>query len=122
MVLQEEINDFAIGYRIVDVKNGKVLSLFHGTQKSREIKLDQWNVADIKKVRDGSGDNWYYSGWHFLWGKSVCERFFEKTFKNKENRKVVKCLVCGNLRPKHPKNPNSIFLADKIFISSVDVF
>lgn len=107
-----------VGYRIVEIKNGKALSLFHGTQHSREITLDYWNEADIKSVRDGRCGKWYASGWHFLINKEDCEKMLEKRFRVKKNRRVVKCYVMGNLR----KKSNSLsWLADKIYISSEEL-
>ena len=112
-----------IGYRIVEIKNNKILSLFHGTNKSREIKLDKWNKSNIKLVQDGSGDkNKYLSGWHFLKNEKDCNNFFNKMFKNKENRFVIKCEVRGNIRPKFSnKNGKACFLANQIKINYNDV-
>lgn len=108
-----------IGYRIVEIKNGKVMSLFHGTNKSREIKLDQWNTADKKQVRDGSGNRYYLSGWHVLTGKEECQKFFMDTFRIKENRYIIKCEVRGDIRPKHKGGRfKPCLLADEILIKS----
>jgi hypothetical protein len=112
-----------IGYRIVEIKNGKVLSLFHGTQGSREIFLDVWNLCDFKFVRDGSKGQTYISGWHVMKSKEECENLFEKTFRIKENRKVIKCEVRGNIHPKHSwvEKDGACLLANEIFISSADI-
>lgn len=112
------------GYRIVEIKNNKVMSLFHGTNKSREIKLDTWNRCDKKVVQDGSGQEKkkYLSGWHFLLNKDECEKFFMSMFKIKENRYIVPCRVRGNVRPKHPDGRGKpCFLADEILIFSKDI-
>lgn len=111
-----------IAYRIVEVKNGKVLSLFHGTKRSREIFLDVWNLCDFKIVRDGSNGKSYISGWHFLKSRKECEEFFMKMFRKKENRFVVPCEVRGNIRPKHPDGKGKpCYLANEIFISSANI-
>ena len=112
-----------VAYRIVEVKNGKVYSLFHGTQRSREIVLDRWNKADVKPVQDGSGQKKrYISGWHFLMSEQECEDFFMKMFRIKDNRRIVKCKVRGNIRPKHPDGKGKpAYLADEIYISSADL-
>jgi hypothetical protein len=112
-----------IGYRVVEVKNGKILSLFHGTNRSRKIEPDVWNKADIKLVQDGSGQKKkYISGWHFLASKKECENFFMTMFRIKKNRRVVKCEVRGNIRPKHPDGKGKpCLLADEILIRSGDI-
>ena len=108
-----------IGYRVVEIRNGKVMSLFHGTNGSREIYLNIWNAADKKPVQDGSGKkNRYISGWHFLQSREECEKFFDKMFRVKKNRYVVLCIVRGNIRAKHTEDfrGNPCWLADEIFI------
>jgi hypothetical protein len=41
----------------VEVKKGKIFSLFHGTQGSRNLPAGIWLKADKKIVRDGSCAN-----------------------------------------------------------------
>ena len=109
-------------YRIVEIKKGKVLSLFHGTNKSREIPLDVWYPCNSKLVRDGSGKKYYQSGWHVLESKEACEKFFMSMFRIKTDRHIVKCEVRGNIRPKHPDGRGKpCFLADEILIRSKDI-
>jgi hypothetical protein len=112
-----------VGYRVVEIKNGKPYSLFHGTNRSREIKLDQWHIADKKEVQDGSGQKKrYISGWHFLESEQAARDFFERMFRIKENRYVVKCKFRGSIRPKHPDGKGQpCLLADEIFISRKDL-
>jgi hypothetical protein len=111
-----------LGYRIVEVRNGKIMSLFHGTNGSREIIPDVWNVCDSKTVRDGSGKKFYLSGWHFLSSRDDCENFFMKMFRIKENRIVVPCEVRGDIRPKHPDGKGKpCLLANEILIKSEDI-
>lgn len=113
-----------IAWRIVEIKNNKPHSLFHGTNKSREIKLDQWNKANIKMVQDGSGQQKkkYLSGWHVLETEEQASQFFEKMFRIKTNRRIIKCKVRGNIRPKHSDGRGQpCILADEIYISSRDL-
>lgn len=108
-----------IGYRIVEDKNGKLYSLFHGTNRSREIKTDAWNKADIKIVCDGKNGFRYQSGWHYLPNKEKAEELLRTAFKNRRGRRVVMCYVRGNIRPKHSDNKgHGSFLADEIYIPS----
>lgn len=110
-----------VGYRIVEVKNGKPMSLFHGTNGSREIPLDTWYPATVKKVKDGTNGKVYDSGWHFLPSLEYAESFFNKTFRIKESRKVVKCYVRGNIRIKEHSKKGRCWLADEIMIKSEDL-
>ena len=105
-----------IGYRIVEIKNGKIMSLFHGTNRSRQIPLDVWHKADIKSVRDGSCSRFYRSGWHFLRSKEEAVSFLERMFRIKKNRHVIKCYVRGDIRPKSHSKKGSCWLADEILI------
>jgi hypothetical protein len=101
-----------------------VLFRSHGTQKSREIKLDVWNRCDKKFVRDGSGQKkkQYLSGWHFLTSETDAKKFFMDMFRIKLNRQVVRCEVRGNIRPKHPDGKGKpCYLADEILIRSEDI-
>ena len=110
-----------IGYRIVEIKNGKVMSLFHGTNKSREIPIGVWHKANIKTVSDGTNGKPYTSGWHFLENREEAESFFERMFRVKENRHVIKCYVRGNIRPKRNSKKGSCLLADEIMIKEKDI-
>lgn len=110
-----------IGYRIVEMKNGKPMSLFHGTNGSREIPLDTWYPAAIKQVKDGTNGKLYEAGWHFLPTLEDAESFFNRMFRIKENRRVVKCYVRGNIRQKAHSTKGKCWLADEIMIKSEDL-
>lgn len=110
-----------VGYRIVEIKNGKVFSLFHATNGSRIICLDVWNKACIKDVRDGSNNKYYVAGWHFLTSKEDATNFFNRMFRIKTNRYIVKCYVRGNIRPKEHSTKGKCWLADEIKINYLDV-
>ena len=110
------------GYRIVEIKDNKVKSLFHGTNGSREIPLDRWVRANIKEVKDGSSSFTYQAGFHFLPSKDDAEKFFNTMFRIKENRYVIPCLVRGNIRVKREnKNGRTAWLANEIMIRSKDI-
>jgi hypothetical protein len=106
------------GYRIVEIKGGKVMSLFHGTRRRREIPIGIWHRCDKKIVRDGSGESWYESGWHYLRTYAEAEEFFEKMFRVRENRYIISCKVRGNIREKWSGN---CWLADEILIDEHNV-
>jgi len=109
-------------YRIVEIKNGKPLSLFHGTNGSREIPTDTWVKCDKKRVHDGSNDFYYESGFHAIEGFENAMHFFDTMFRIRENRYIVPCELRGNIRPKHDKPmKRACVLADEIFIASEDI-
>jgi hypothetical protein len=112
-----------VGYRIVEIKDAKVMSLFHGTNGSRIIPLDIWHKANIKPVRDGGKTAKYYdAGWHFLPSREDAINFLNRMFRIKDNRYVVKCYVRGNIRPKEHSTKGKCWLADEIMIKSEDLW
>ena len=110
-----------IGYRIVEIKNGKVLSLFHATNGSRVLPFNVWIRANHKQVRDGSSSFTYKSGFHFFPDKESAEEFFDRRFRIKQNRKVVPCRVRGNIRIKNNNVIPTCLLADEIMFIDKEV-
>ena len=104
-------------YRIVEIKNGKPHSLFHGTDGSREIPMNRWVDANIKTVHDGSCGTEYESGFHILLSAKEALEFFNKMFRIKENRIVIKCYAKGLRKKSHSKR--DVYLADKIMIKDI---
>lgn len=89
-------------WRLFEEKDGGLYTLFHGLNGSRRIPEGQWFEADVRTVRDGSGDNWYLSGWHVFADESGLEylgRF------RKPRRLVAVQVEVDNTWPK-PTNPN----------------
>ena len=109
------------GYRIVEIKNGRVYSLFHATNGSREIQVDAWNRCRDGLVNDGSHGTVYAAGWHFLKTKEDADSFFNRMFRIRTNRYVIRCLCFGNIREKNHSSKGHCWLADQIYISSRDV-
>jgi len=105
-------------YRVVEYKDGKIYSLFHGRKGNREIPMGFWNMAVQKMVRDGSGGKYYPSGWHCFENYSDAENFF-KSLKKKANRMIVPC-EARYIRPKEGNRHNAV-LACWIKISEIDV-
>jgi hypothetical protein len=104
-------------YRICELKEGKLHSLFHGTKGSRYFPVGEWLVADKKTVHDGSCSTWYESGFHVLLSLEDTKDFLNKMFRIKKDRVIVSCEVEG-LRPKsHSKH--AVYLADKMKIIGV---
>ena len=65
-------------YKIVDVVDGNIKTLFHGLNGSRTVPDKTWLKADKKLVRDGTSKTWYLSGWHVLKTKEECEEYLGK--------------------------------------------
>jgi len=105
-------------YRIVEIKNGKPLSLFHGTNGSRTLPMGKWIEANVKPVVDGSGaKRKYVSGFHvFASPKAACT-FFKKMFRNRENRRVI-CCEASDLRRKMSAR-GEVYLARLIRITDL---
>ena len=61
----DKLSDCYNAYKIVEVVDGAVRTLFHGLEGSRTMPEGVWLRADEKFVRDGSS-TWYLSGWHVL--------------------------------------------------------
>lgn len=101
-------------YKIVDVVDGNVRTLFHGLNGSKTIPRKEWLKADRKLVRDGTSKTWYESGWHILETKKECEEYLKK-FTHVEHKQILKCKARGEIRPKE-HSPSNVFLADEIWI------
>jgi hypothetical protein len=103
-----------ICYRIVEVKNGNALSLFHGTDGSRILPVNKWIYANKKIVSDGSCATKYLSGFHVFKSVDVAQEFFRKMFRHRENRIIVKCEAVGLRRKSHARG--EVYLASRLKI------
>lgn len=104
-----------IYYKIVDLSNGKLHTLFHGVRGSRLLKMGEWLRAENKPdAYDGSRSRTYESGWHILpdW-ETACE-YLKKFFKRRGNLIIVPCEVRGRIRNKQLNS--KVLLADEIRI------
>lgn len=106
-----------ICYRIVEIKNGKAMSLFHGTDGSRILPVGKWIKANKKIVSDGSGNTKYISGFHVLKSVEAAQQFFAKMFRHKENRIIVECEAIGLRHKSHAKG--EVYLANRIRINNL---
>ena len=64
-----------IAYKIVELDDNKIKTLFHGVNGSRTVSCNKWIEADCKQGRDGSGERWYLTGWHTLPTKEDAEKY-----------------------------------------------
>lgn len=109
------IEEPILGYRIVELKDGNLYSLFHGTQRSRKIPINQWHKADKKLVRNGTGKE-YLSGWHFFKTYTNAKKAYDRMFSKKPNRILVQAWFRGNIRLKEHSKRGRCWLADEIKI------
>ena len=100
-------------YKIVDIVNGNIRTLFHGVSGSKTIPIKTWVKAEKKIVSDGPNGTKYISGWHVLKTKKECEEYLKK-FTNLKYKQILRCKVRGEIRPKKHSSSN-VFLADEIY-------
>jgi hypothetical protein len=100
-------------YKIVDYENGQYKTLFHGVNKSRVLKFNEWLEADMKMVKDGTSKTSYMSGWHILPDYKSTVEYLQR-FKNFEKKRLVQCKA-RNVWPKAHSRAN-VFLAQFIYI------
>lgn len=100
-------------YKIVEVVEGDIKTLFYGINKSRIMPKNKWIKADVKIGRDGSGNRYYKTGWHTL--PSVKEaKDYLKNFKSRLNiLKIVECEIKGDIWKKE-HSPSNVFLSEYI--------
>lgn len=102
-------------YKIVDVVNGDVKTLFHGLNGSRTLPYNKWLTAEMKMVSDGNGTE-YLSGFHIMQSLEDSIEYL-KRFKNIENKAVV--LVSTKKEWKKEHSPSNVWLCEKIKIHEV---
>ena len=95
-------------YRIVEVRNGRPCTLFHGWHGSRQLPTNRWLEAEVKVVRDGGQGPSYKSGFHVCRTREVAERLL-----------VIVEVKARGLRPK--RTNSQVALATKMLIPDIDV-
>lgn len=106
-----------IWYKIVEKKDGRYYSLFHANDGSRQLKLNAWVSADIKKVHDGTNGTPYTSGWHIIATKPEAKRYLKKFTADRDLR-ILSCRA-RTVTPKHHSRYD-VHLAKHIFIQEED--
>jgi len=103
-----------ISYRICEVKNGELYTLFHAVDGSRKLPMRQWLYAKTEPVRDGSRERAtrYISGFHSIPDYTDCLKFLSR-FRAERMLAVVKCRIGGGIwKKKH--SPANILLSKKM--------
>jgi hypothetical protein len=102
-------------YKIVDIKNDQIKTLFHGINHSKVLQKKVWIIADKKFVNDGDGTS-YLSGLHIMMSYDECVNYLNR-FKNKKEKGIVTCHAEGLRKKEH--SPHNVYLADCIKIIDV---
>lgn len=108
-------------YRIVEIKNGKPHTLFHGlpgAKRSRGAPTDVWVKAEVKPVSYGRNSPYFESGFNVLLDRHLCEDYLKRFTANRE-LKIVEVLVKG-IREK-PFAASPVFLADWMLLPSTSI-
>jgi len=99
-------------YKIVEVVNGEIKTLFHGLNGSRTIPTGEWLKADMKMVKDGTSNTTYLSGWHVLPTKKDCEDYMKRFTRRIDLLQIVECEVENIWKKEHSLSP--VLLAEYI--------
>jgi len=88
-------NLWVAAYKIFEeLDDGSVRTLFHKTSTDFIPGMEYW--ARNRWVRDGSGDGWYWSGWHCFVDNYTAERYLQKLDRaNQRNLVIRKVKVRG---------------------------
>jgi len=100
-------------FKIVDVINGDIKTLYHGNNKCRKLQPNKWLKSEQKFVTDGNRKSGYISGWHLFLDYDECLKYL-KYFKKLEYKRIVKCQAKDTW--KKPYSRGDIVLAKEIFI------
>ena len=102
-------------WKIVEGRKDGFYTLFHGLQGSRKIPQGVWLSAEVKRVRDGAGNNWYQSGFHVLSSRYAAHKYLER-FTEVENRSLVVVEVEVDLPTTRPKASSKygVMLAERM--------
>ena len=101
-------------YKIVDVVDDKVRTLFHGNQGSKTLPTGEWLEAELKMVSDGGTK--YLSGWHIIPTLEECIEYLER-FTNVAPKAVIRCRARKVWKKAH--SPSNIWLSKWLYVEEV---
>jgi hypothetical protein len=101
-------------YKIVELKNNELMTLFHGINRNRKLPMNKWLKAQIKNVTDGG--TYYQSGWHIIPNLKSCQQYLQK-FKKKRKLIIVECEAKNIWKKEH--SPNNVYLSEYIRINKI---
>jgi len=100
-------------YKIVEVVDGNIKTLFHGINGSRTMPKDVWIKANEVMGKDGTSKTSYLTGWHILYDYREAVQYLKRFTKRLDLLKIVECNIKGTVRPKE-HSPSPVFLAEYI--------
>lgn len=103
-------------YKICDLVDGKIKTLFHGQDGSKVLQRNKWLIATRKWVSDGTSKTSYVSGWHVFKELADAKRYLEK-FQNLAPKVIVRCQA-RFLSPKG-HSPSPVMLAERLFVQRI---
>jgi hypothetical protein len=101
-------------YKIVDIENGVIKTLFHGLNGSRTLPTQKWITATKKMVSDGKGTE-YLSGFHVMQNIDEARKYI-KRFRNIKNKGIVEVEVKNMWKKEH--SPSNVWLAEEMKITN----
>lgn len=99
-------------FKIVEIVEGGIRTLFHGLDGSRRMPRGVWLRAVERLVKDGTSKTTYLSGWHIFLSESECVKYLSRFTERRELLKVVSCKVRCTRSKRH--SPSPILLASWI--------
>jgi hypothetical protein len=103
-----------IGYKIIEITDGKPFFMFCGFHGSRKLEVDTWLEAEKKMVKDGTSKTDYLSGFHVIAKDIEQMRKYATRFKNKVGKYVVE--VEYHTFDKKPTKGSLALLADFMMV------
>ena len=103
-------------YKVVDVIDGKIKTLFHEHNGSKVLPVGEWLMAKRKMVRDGSSSAYYVAGWHVFVDLDDANRYLA-TFKNLAPKAIAQCRACGLRDKAHSRSP--VKLANALLVEEL---
>jgi hypothetical protein len=105
-------------FKIMDFKDGKCHTLFHGIDGSKAVEMNTWIKADIVRGRDGSGKTWYTTGWHVLETLEQAKAYLRR-FKHVTTKVIVEAETDGDLWRKEHSPAEGLWLASHLRITKI---
>jgi len=99
-------------YKIVEVVNGEIKTLFHGINGSRVMPKGKWIKANQVMGKDGTSETKYLTGWHVLLSYEDCVAYMSRFKKRLDILKIVECQVKHATPKEH--SPSPVYLAEYI--------
>lgn len=96
-------------YKIVEIVDGEIRTLFHGVNGTRIMPRGEWLRAHECQGQDGTSKTRYTTGWHVLPTYEDCVEYLTRFTKRLDLLKIVECEVEG-VRPKE-HSPSPVLLA-----------